>query len=127
MTLCTTRARVLACADLVASPTLLVNYDLGAERFIRNVGRISVMACRTGVSALLDLSRLVMTDRAIDPGRFEIVRMRRIQLLCIDLMVALDAFDREIFGVHLMVKNHLTDRRGENALGRPLDAVGHCR
>lgn len=119
MTLFATLACVFAGAHLMAPPALLVNYDLGAERFIRNVPRIGVMACRTGISALLQLSRLVMTNRAIDPGRLEVVGMRSIQLLGIDLVVALDTFDGEIFCVHLMVKHHFTDRRGEYSFRRP--------
>ena len=127
MALFAARACVLAFACLMALPALLVDHDLRAQRFIRDVARIGLMACRTGVGALLDFSRLVMANRTIDPGRLEIVGMRSSQLLRIDLMVTLDAFDREILGVHLVVKHHFTDRRGENSFGRPLHAVGHCR
>ena len=123
MTLFATLACVPAGAHLMAPPALLVNHDLGAERFVRDIDRIGQMARRTGVSGLLEFSRFVVTDRAIDPGRFEIVRMRRIQRLCIYLMVALDTFDRKIFCVHLMVKDHFTDRRGKYSFWRPRHAV----
>jgi hypothetical protein len=109
MALSATRACVLARARLMTLPALLVDHDFRAERFIRNVARIGLMACRTGVSALLDFSRLVVANRTIDPGRLEIVGVRSSQLLRVDLMVALDAFDREILCMHLMVKNHFTD------------------
>jgi len=108
MTFFATRACVLTGAHLMALPALLMNYDFGAERLIRNIDWTGVMARRTGVGVLLELARLAMANSAIDPGRFQIVRMRSIQWLRINVMVALSTLDPKILGVHLVVKDDFT-------------------
>jgi len=111
MTLLTARACFLASTYWVALPALFVYHHFRAECLIRNILWIGVMTFRTCINLLFGLSGFVMTDPAIDPGRFEIVWMRGIQLLGIYLMVTLGTWDRAILYVRLMVEYHFTYRR----------------
>ena len=96
MTFLATFARVLAGADGVALPALLVNYHFRAECFIRDIGWIGAMAGRARVGHLPGLRRFIVADLALDRRRFEIIGMRGIQLLGIYLMMTLDTLDPQI-------------------------------
>ena len=108
MTLFTTAACFLASANGVAVPALLVNHYFRTECFIRNVDWVGVVASGAAVCSLLDLLRFIVANLALDRGGLEIIRMRSIQSLGIDCVVAVNAFDPTILYVDLMRKHHFT-------------------
>ena len=64
------RARFLPGTDRVTLPALLVNNDLCAECFIRDIHRIGSMASGAGIGLLFDFFRFIMANLALDRRRF---------------------------------------------------------
>jgi len=68
-------ARLLPDTGLVATPALLMNHDLDAERFVRDFYWAGVMASGAFIDTLFIRSGSIVANLAIDPRGFQMVRM----------------------------------------------------
>ena len=118
MTFVASATRLFADADRMTFPALLVDDNLCAQRFICDVLCIGLVTGGTGIKTGLGLVGVVVAGLAVNPGRFEIVRMRSLQLLRINLMMAVRACNSALLDVRLMLEHDLADRGREDLVRR---------